>query len=133
MIHSILLVDDDPDDQYIFNNALKVVDKSILLSIAKDGVYAFEKLQVMKPDLIFLDINMPRMNGIEFLTKLRTLDLFNQIPVVVYSTTSNIADKIKVKTLGAKDCVEKPILFEDTVDAIRRVINLFQTSCSQPA
>jgi CheY-like chemotaxis protein len=133
MIHSILLVDDDPDDQYIFNNALKVVDRSILLSIAKDGVYAFEKLQVVKPDLIFLDINMPRMNGIEFLTKIRSLNTFNQIPIIVYSTTSNIADKIKVKTLGAKDCIEKPILFEDTVDIIRRVIGSFRKSLSQPA
>lgn len=133
MIHSILLVDDDPDDQYIFNNALKVVDRSILLSIAKDGVYAFEKLQVIKPDLIFLDINMPRMNGFEFLTKIRTLSPFNQIPVIVYSTSSNITDKIKVKTLGAKDCIEKPILFEDTVDAIRRVIAAFRSSIGQPA
>ena len=133
MIHSILLVDDDPDDQFIFNSALKVVDRSILLSIAKDGVYAFEKLQLVKPDLIFLDINMPRMNGFEFLTKLRTLSHYNQIPVVVYSTSSNIADKIKVKTLGAKDCIEKPILFEDTVDAIRKVITAFRSGISQPA
>jgi CheY-like chemotaxis protein len=124
-------VDDDPDDQYIFNNALKAVDKSIFLTIAKDGVFAFEKLKVITPDLIFLDMNMPRMNGMEFLAKISTLSPFNRIPVVVYSTSTNMVEKQKAKALGAKDCIEKPVLFEDTVDTIRKVIHNYRSSGRQ--
>ncbi|HEX8517040.1 MAG TPA: response regulator [Bacteroidia bacterium] len=131
MLNTILLVDDDPDDQYIFNNALKEVDKSIFLSIAKDGVNAFEKLKIITPDLIFLDMNMPRMNGMEFLAKFNALSPFNRIPVVVYSTSTNIQDKSKVRALGARDCIEKPVLFEDTVDTIRKVIQNYQSNVRQ--
>jgi CheY-like chemotaxis protein len=122
MLTTILLVDDDLDDQYIFNNALKVVDKSIVLSIAKDGVYAFERLKVFKPDLIFLDMNMPRMNGMEFLTRIKTLVPYNEIPVIVYSTHATSIERGKVTALGAKACIEKPVLFEDTVDTLRNAI-----------
>jgi CheY-like chemotaxis protein len=133
MLTTILLVDDDLDDQYIFNNALKVVDKSIVLSIAKDGVFAFEKLKVFKPDLIFLDMNMPRMNGVEFLTKIKTISPYNQIPVVVYSTHATSIERGKVTALGAKACIEKPILFEDTVDTLRNMISSFAPSFGKPS
>ncbi|MDF2435641.1 MAG: response regulator receiver protein [Bacteroidota bacterium] len=119
---TILLVDDDPDDQYIFNNALKVVDKSIFLSIAKDGVNALEKLRLFKPDLIFLDMNMPRMNGMEFLSRIRMLSTYHEIPIVVYSTYTSAEDKSKAASMGVKDCIEKPVFFEDTVNTLRKVI-----------
>jgi CheY-like chemotaxis protein len=132
MLSTILLVDDDPDDQFIFNNALKEVDRSISLSIAKDGVYALEKLKVFTPDLIFLDMNMPRMNGVEFLSSIKALSPFNKIPIIVYTTSTNLSDKAKVKLLGARDCVEKPVLFEDTVNTIRKIIAAFRGNETQP-
>lgn len=126
MLTTILLVDDDPDDQFIFNNALKLIDKSIFLAIAKDGVYALEKLKMFKPDIIFLDMNMPRMNGMEFLARVKTITTFNDIPIVVYTTYTSEEDKIRVSNLGAKRCIEKPVLFDDTVDTLRKVISGFR-------
>jgi CheY-like chemotaxis protein len=123
MLTTILLVDDDPDDQFIFNNALNVVDKSIFLAIAKDGVYAFEKLRMMKPDLIFLDMNMPRMNGMEFLSRIKMIPQLNEIPVIVYSTYTSPSDRGKVTELGALKCIDKPVLFEDTVITLRTLIS----------
>jgi CheY-like chemotaxis protein len=127
-IKSILLVDDDLDDQKFFSEALKVVDNSIVLITAKDGVDAIEKLAVNTPDLIMLDLNMPRMNGVEFLRELKTSNRFSGIPVVIYSAFLSSYDQKEVSALGAKQFVKKPIAFGDTVTAIRDLLhsNLLQ-------
>lgn len=121
-IKSIMLIDDDLDDQKFFDEALKVVDKSIELYTATDGMDAIEKLTLKTPDIILLDLNMPRMNGVEFLQELKASNRFRDIPVVIYSSFLSTCDKVEVVALGAKQFVRKPIAFGETVHTIRQLL-----------
>ena len=109
-IRSILLVDDDTDDQYVFKEALHTVDPSVTVDTAMDGIEAVEKLSGIDslPQLIFLDLNMPRMNGKGFLKEISSSDTLSKIPVIVYSTSSNPTDIAETKALGATDFITKP-------------------------
>jgi DNA-binding response OmpR family regulator len=122
-IKSILLVDDDLDDQKFFDEALKLVDKSVTLYTAKDGVDAIEQLMVKTPDVILLDLNMPRMNGVEFLQELKASNRFRSIPVIIYSSFLSTCDKVEVMSLGAKQFVRKPIAFGETVNTIKQLLS----------
>lgn len=121
-IKTILLVDDDLDDQTFFEEALKVVDRSVTLHTAKDGVDAIEQLMVKTPDVILLDLNMPRMNGVEFLQELKASNRFRDIPVIIYSSFLSTCDKVEVMALGAKEFVKKPIAFGETVKTIEQLL-----------
>lgn len=126
-IKSILLVDDDLDDQKFFDEALKLADKSVILYTAKDGVDAIEKLSVTTPDIILLDLNMPRMNGVEFLQELKESNRFGDIPVVIYSSFLSTCDKAEVMKLGAKHFVRKQIAFGETISTIRNLLEMYNT------
>jgi CheY-like chemotaxis protein len=121
-IKSILLVDDDLDDQKFFDEALKLVDRSIQLHTAKDGVDAIGQLEIHTPDMILLDLNMPRMNGVQFLQELKTSNRFRNIPVVIYSSFLSTCDKEEVTALGAGKFVKKAIAFGETVDSIKQLL-----------
>lgn len=122
-IKSILLVDDDLDDQQFFCEALKFVDGTIVLNTAKDGVDAIETLNHITPDVILLDLNMPRMNGVEFLQQLKKSNKFGNIPVIIYSSFLSTFDKVEIYSLGAKQFVKKPIAFSETVDTIKKLLS----------
>ena len=82
----ILVVDDDNDDRELFSEALASVDPVIVCDQATDGAEALKRLstrEIDKPDIIFLDINMPVMNGWQFLSKLKSEDQYKNIPVIV--------------------------------------------------
>lgn len=120
-IHSILLADDDPDDRFLFEEALSVADASVQLHIAVDGVDALEKLRAatFRPDVIFMDVNMPRMNGIDCLREL-SASSFKDIPVIMYSTSSHY--KKECFDNGAKDYIEKPSDFEQLCTRLKSVL-----------
>jgi CheY-like chemotaxis protein len=125
IIKSILLVDDDLDDQQFFEEALKLVDRSVILSTATDGLDAIEQLTIDPPDVILLDLNMPRMNGVEFLRELKASNRFRDIPVIIYSSFLSTCDKAEITTLGAKQFVKKPIAFGDTVNTIKQLLETY--------
>jgi len=101
---SIFLVDDDTDDQDIFVEVLKEINASIHCTTAFDGE---EALAILKnnlphlPDYIFLDLNMPRMNGRQFLKVLKSIEILKDIPVIIYSTSSSLSHKEEMMNLGA--------------------------------
>ena len=104
------LIDDDADDQEIFAMALAKLGMPIDCIVASDGHEALEKIHIDKtfvPDLIFLDLNMPRMNGKQCLKEIKRVERFQQVPVIVYSTSSELKDIDEVKLLGASDYVTK--------------------------
>lgn len=109
------LVDDDLDDQEIFCMALNGLDGSINCIFANDGVHALEKLNNLTrmPDFIFIDMNMPRMNGLQCLEEIRKIDRFNQIPVYMYSTAADPKAINASKQLGANDFIVKPTNISD--------------------
>lgn len=119
-IQYILLVDDDADDQYVFKDALQNVDPTIVVDTAVDGIDALQKLFENKtsPQLIFLDLNMPRMNGKGFLKEIKSSQALQSIPVIVYSTSSNPADIEETKALGAKDFITKPNSYNELCEML---------------
>lgn len=94
---TIFLIDDDPDDREIFAESLLSDHPSFFYHEAENGAAAFALLQsesFVKPDLIFLDLNMPIMDGRVFLKKIKEDPALNNIPVIIYSTSSSEADKM---------------------------------------
>jgi CheY-like chemotaxis protein len=106
---TILHVDDDFEEREIFSEALFSIDPTIQFMGAYSGPNALLKLQDEKlPDLIFLDINMPLMNGFEFLESIKRSPRLASIPVILYSTSASEKDIRKGLTLGAKNYIVKP-------------------------
>jgi CheY-like chemotaxis protein len=117
-----LLVDDDPDDQEVFLTALSEVSSSALCLVAPDGDRALELLhnEDTMPDYIFLDLNMPRMNGFEFLAAMRKSSILKNIPVIVYSTTSQQSHIEKVKKLGATEFFTKTYKYNELCALLKK-------------
>lgn len=107
-----LLVDDDDDDREIFCLALEKIDPAIECTTARDGVEALSILNGKKyiPDYIFLDLNMPIMDGKECLKGIRKQNHLNTVPVIIFSTSSAEKDKEEAKKLGATAFITKPPL-----------------------
>lgn len=109
-----LVIDDDSDDRELFSEALASVDPVIVCDQATDGAEALKRLaarEIAAPDIIFLDINMPVMDGWQFLTRLKSEDRYKDIPVIVYTTSSNMKDKRIADDLGALCFITKPHAF----------------------
>ncbi len=117
-----LLVDDDPDDQEVFLTALSDVSATALCLVAPDGDRALELLHNEEtiPDYIFLDLNMPRMNGFEFLAAMKKSRILKDIPVIVYSTTSQISQIEKAKKLGAAEFFSKTYKYDELCTLLRK-------------
>ena len=104
-----LVIDDDTDDRELFCEALASVDPGINCIQAVDGKEALTRLSTKEhPDIIFLDINMPIMDGWQFLTQLKKQDGYKDIPVIVYTTSSTQKDKRIANDLGALCFITKP-------------------------
>ncbi len=104
---SILLVEDDRDDQEIFVLALKGIKNATLYDVVGNGKEALDRLKyaLVFPDLIFSDINMPLMNGIEYLSKMSNDPRTRSIPIIML--TSDMYTKELALKLGAKSCIKK--------------------------
>jgi len=112
------LVDDDPDDRDLFGMALKDVDESIELMHAENCVEALKILKaddVKIPDFIFLDLNMPFMNGKECLDELKKTAHLKDIPVIIYSTSSYAKDMEDTRKKGATHFLSKTSNFDDLI------------------
>ena len=120
----IFLVEDDIDDQLFFMQAIKEIGNNIKYSIAHNGRDALVKLKIFRhlPDLIFLDINMPVMNGLEFLKHLKAEKPYDQIPVIVLSAIADI--KEQVRRLGAYGCITKPASINELKSEIKNALDL---------
>ena len=121
---NILYADDDADDREIFCEAIKEINPGIKVVLGKDGEETLKILSVQKelPQLIFLDINMPKMDGVECLVKLKSDDRLKGIPVIIYSTTSNENDQTKIALLGASDFILKGNSFESVKESLDKVL-----------
>src|SRR5262245_21682491 len=119
-----LLIDDDIDDQEIFEMALKSVNPSMVVMTAVDGVEALEKLagpEILQPDYIFLDLNMPRMDGKDCLREIRKISRLKETPVIIYSTSGEQRDKQETKALGADFYLEK----QSSINSLKKKLSDF--------
>ena len=107
---TIFMIDDDVEDQEMFSETLYSVDQSIKCIKSSDGRQALQTLlkESVLPDYIFLDLNMPMMNGYEFLKEIKKHEKLNQIPVIIYTTSSESKHKDEVLNLGAASFITKP-------------------------
>src|SRR6187401_867256 len=88
---TVFLIDDDSDDHEIFSYALEKADQSAQCICAHDGIKALEKIKSehdFVPDYIFIDMNMPMMDGKQCLVELKKIDRLKSIPVFMYSTSA---------------------------------------------
>ena len=119
-----LYIDDDAEDTEIFHEAMVSVDPEVVFYTASDGQEGFQVLEQITviPDFIFLDVNMPRMNGKEFLAQIKKKVTFRSIPVIMYSTTSHREEILAYQTLGAYDFIRKPDSFEILKETLKKLI-----------
>jgi PleD family two-component response regulator len=107
MLAHILLIDDDEDEYEIFTTALREIAGQ-RCSYAPSATEAMSMIKDDRPDLIFLDINMPGIDGLKCLAGIRNTKECSDIPVVIYSTSENESMREAAFNLGASDCVKKP-------------------------
>ena len=120
----ILLIDDDEDDQEIFNLALDQVSPNLNCQSINDASLALQKLedQEIIPDVIFLDLNMPIMNGQQFLKEIKQRKQLKHIPVIIFSTSYHQATIDLTKEMGARDFVTKPGTVDELVKILKPIL-----------
>lgn len=113
--HTILLVEDDELDVISVKRSLAQLKTEYDLLCAFNGIEALEILRdaTVLPDVILLDLNMPRMNGIEFLKELRANPGLREIRVFVMTTSSESTDREKAESLGISGFIIKPLNYND--------------------
>jgi CheY-like chemotaxis protein len=135
----ILLLEDEPADAYLVKMALRegkvlanlhhVVDGQEGIDfLRKIGAYA----SVPRPDLIFLDLNMPRMNGYEFLTAVKSEPLLRDIPVIVLTTSDVENDVVRSYESGAASYITKPVDMPQFMAAIAQLSDYWFTLVRLP-
>jgi len=133
----ILLVEDDEVDIMNVQRAFKKNNLDYPLFIAKDGLQALEILEgkgddpLTTPPIILLDINMPKMGGIEFLKRLRSNPKLKSLTVFVMSTSNEESDKLSAFGLNVAGYMVKPLSFQNFVDSVS-VLNSYWRLCEQP-
>jgi CheY-like chemotaxis protein len=137
MNKTIYLADDDSDDCLLFEDALREVSANVQLTTARDGMELMDILQETvppAPDVIFLDLNMPRKSGYECLEEIKATQKFKGIPVVIFSTSSQEDAIDKVYHDGANLYIRKPGSFPKLKLAIEQILAIDWTKIqSQPA
>ncbi len=128
----LLLIDDDTDDTDLFREALEEVDASMQLHCSENGEEALFLLkETDKPEIIFLDINMPRMNGWECLKRLKSNDTYKDIPVIMYSTSSHQHEINRAINMGALSFITKPHSYGELINMLKGVIAKLKTDTLQ--
>ena len=123
----VLIIDDDDDDRSLFSDALEEVNNTVMCVSVADGQEGLEILRDARlelPDLIFLDLNMPRLNGKQCLEEIKKIPGLAHIPVIMYSTTKRIEDVEETRKLGAAYFLTKPALFNDICQAIKMLLDI---------
>lgn len=127
--HIILIADDDPDDRLLIKEAFEESEWKNPLHFVQDGVelleYLFRKEKYADmadealPDLILLDLNMPRKNGIEALEEIKNDEKLKTIPIIVFTTSKAEEDILRSYNLGVNSFITKPVSFDLLVELTR--------------
>lgn len=125
----ILFIEDDAIETMKLTRTLSKLDEKHSLIQANNGE---EALKILKennlPDIILLDLNMPRMNGIEFLQILKKDPLLKYLPTVILTTSENRTDLLECYKTGIAGYVIKPLKYEDYEDKLMKVISYWQVN-----
>lgn len=124
MIKRILFIDDNADDGRIFQQIIQESFSSIAVDFARSGSQAFALLSKTRTDVIFLELIIPGMDGIECLTKLKINRNTKNIPVVLYTASKNEMEKKLALKLGAFDVISKTSTLSIRTDKIKKILSL---------
>jgi CheY-like chemotaxis protein len=127
----ILLIDDDADDQLIFMDAISEITTGIECITANNGSEALDHLKTITPapSIIFLDLNMPRVNGFECLEQIKKDERLKQIPVIIFTTSNSPVDRRRIKDSGAEVFLTKTSDFNSLKASLQEIL---ETDFSQP-
>ncbi len=120
----ILIIDDDLEDQEVFIEAVKEIDNAIVCLGFSEGEEALRLLKAEAlevPDLIFLDLNMPRFSGKECLVELKKIEKLQDVPIIIYSTSTDKKDYDDTKQLGASYFLTKPYKFDELRSKLKHI------------
>ncbi|RFS13325.1 response regulator [Emticicia sp. C21] len=123
----ILLAEDDLDDQFIFSDTIKQLSTSIELTIVNDGQGVLDVMRSNNnfiPHIIFLDVNMPKMNGIECLIQIRRNKILKNTPCIILTTSTAPKDIEETYNHGANLYFEKPIGYTDFVKMFNKLFEV---------
>lgn len=121
---TILYVDDDPDDRQVFEEAIKSLDPAYVCVTAQDGLDALSYLSLRAlPDIVFLDLNMPLMDGKTCLAEIRGNKTTGHLPVIIFTTSSNPSERTECENLGATDFLLKPVSYRHMAEILRSVLS----------
>ena len=122
---TILLVEDNADDEQLTLRAMRQSDIPNIIRVARDGAEALDKLfgaaETRLPDLVLLDLKLPKVNGLEVLQKIRADERTRTLPVVVLTSSDEERDIIESYELGANSYIRKPVDFDQFIDAVRQL------------
>jgi len=126
----ILLADDDEADRILFKEAFEEMEIEINFQSVNDGVRLMSHLAKKDtpfPDFLFLDINMPRKNGLECLKEIRSNNLYKNVPVAIYSTSASDRDVEETFQNGATVYIQKPTDFNGLINVLKKAIMVVLT------
>lgn len=128
---NILLIEDDAIEVMKFNRVLSTMNLKHKIIEANNGEEAFTVLKVKEtiPDIIVLDLNMPKINGIEFLGILKADEYLKYIPAIILTTSNNRKDVMECYRIGIAGYLLKPLKYDDYVDRIKKLIEYW--SCNE--
>ena len=118
----VLLVEDNADDEALTVRALRKLDPTCVVEVARDGQQAVDYLtseSAIKPDLILLDLKLPKLNGIEVLRVARSNAKMKTVPTVMLTSSDEPRDLMGSYDAGASGFVRKPVGYEEYVDTVR--------------
>jgi CheY-like chemotaxis protein len=135
----VLLVEDDPGDVLMTREAFADNKVRNRLTVVSDGEEALAYLrregryaEAIRPDLILLDLNLPRRDGREVLAEIKSDEVLHQIPVVVLTTSQSEEDILRSYQLHANAYVTKPVDFDRFIQVVRQIDNFFLTVVKLP-
>ncbi|SDR78797.1 Response regulator receiver domain-containing protein [Gillisia sp. Hel1_33_143] len=122
---NILFIEDDEIEVMKLNRTLNKIELKHSIREAKDGEEALQILSDKNrlPDIILLDLNMPKMNGIEFLKILKADETLKYIPTIILTTSNNRKDVLTCYEIGIAGYVIKPLKYEEYVQKLNAVLN----------
>lgn len=140
---TILVIDDDPADQFLVQEAMKVANLNYNLRLVSDGDEALDYLfgrgryrdrfRAPRPDLILLDLNMPRLSGRQVARAIKGNPQLRKIPIVVLTTSGQEEDVEELYGIGVNSYMQKPANFDEFTAALRDLSNYWLERAALPA